>query len=447
MRKRTVKILKIVAIVLVVLSLIYTIATIVSWVKLRNAYATLEKAGRPMEAKDVIPPDVPDAENAALLYESALLLLKSQPAPNENLLKYLGGLSDKFLKESIEPDELAEFQKLIEQDVVNQAISVVEQGTERRSCRFDHNYNTGFNMLMPNLGGFRNIMRILGAKSCLEAEGGRADAAWNLVLTQLRFADALRNEPILISFLVRLASIRSSCETIHKICEIAPPNSEQYNVIESLLLDYEDRTTLVLALDGERLLCGEWAFNLLKNGSFGELSASIGTEYRFGEVLPSLYSAFKPLSLADHAAYVRIMGDYTRLVQQPHSPNEANTMIKKVEETRSRLYIITSILAPAMGRLNELYAESNAQMRITRAGLALLQEKKAQGVFPDTLEELKMKNFDDPFSKEMLRYKPQEQGFILYSIGPDEKDNGGRPRQKKQKEDWDIVWSYTGSMK
>ena len=92
MRKRTVKILKIIAIVLVVLSLIYAIATGVSWAKLRNAYAALEKAGQPMEAKDVIPPDVPDAENAALLYESAIMLLKAQSSSNGNFLEHLGAL-------------------------------------------------------------------------------------------------------------------------------------------------------------------------------------------------------------------------------------------------------------------------------------------------------------------------------------------------------------------
>jgi len=445
MRKRTVKILKIVAVALITLSLIYAVTTGVSWAKLQNAYAALEKAGRPMEAKDVIPPDVPDAENAALLYESAMLLLKSQPAPEGNLLEYLGKLSDKFIKESLDPNKLAEFQKLIEQDVVAQALSVIEQGAERHSCRFEHDYNAGFNILMPNLGGFRNIIRILGAKSCLEAERGRPDAAWNLVLTQLRFADALRNEPILISFLVRLASIRTSCETIHKICEVAPPNSEQFNVLESLLLDYEDRKPLILALDGERLLCGEWAFNLLKKGSYGELWEGVGNQSGFGEVLLSLYSAFKPLSLADHAAYVRLLGDYTQLMQQPYSPDEASAIDQKTEQTLSRLHVMTSMLVPAIGRVNELYAELIARLRITRAGLALLQEKKTQGAFPQTLEGVKLKNLDDPFSKDLLRYKLQGQGFIIYSIGPDEKDNGGSPKQKKQKDDWDIVWSYSGT--
>jgi len=446
MRKRTVKILSRIAIAVVVLGVIYAIGVVVSSVKLRRAYAELEKAGRPMEAANVIPPTVPETENAALLYESAILLLKAQPAPEGNLLEYLGGLSDKFLKESIEPDGLAELQKLIDQDVVTRALSVLEQGTQRRWCLFDHDYKAGFNMLMSHISGLRAIMLILGAKACLEAEAGRPDAAWDLAQTQLRLADALRNEPILISQLVRFASIRTSCETIFKICEVAPPNAEQYRSFESLLSNYEGNTPLVLAMDGERLLCGEWAFDLLRTGSAKSLAAITGQEsgLGLGEVLLSLYSAFKPLSLADHAAYVRLMGDYTRFVQQPYSPNEASAMDRKAEQMRSRLHIVTSMLVPGIGRVNERYWETIAQMRITRAGLTLLQDTKAQGVFPETLEKLKLKDLNDPFSAEPLAYKPQGQGFILYSIGPDQKDNGGSPKQKKQKDDWDIVWSYAG---
>ena len=119
-------------------------------------------------------------------------------------------------------------------------------------------------------------------------------------------------------------------------------------------------------------------------------------------------------------------------------------MDRKAEQMRSHLHIITSMLVPGIGRVNERYWETIAQMRVTRAGLALLQDTKAQGVFPETLEKLKLKDLNDPFSAEPLRYKSQGQGFILYSIGPDQKDNSGSPKQKKQTEDWDIVWTYTG---
>jgi hypothetical protein len=452
MRKRTAKILKVIAILAVVLGVLYAIGVAVSSAKLRRAYTALEKAGRPMNAGNIIPRALPDAENAGLLYESAILLLKAQPASGEanlpaaqnNLLGYLGDLSGKFITESLDADKRAELEQLLAQDVVSDALSIIEQGAQRRSCRFEHDYTAGINMLMPHLSGLRDIIRILGAKACLEAQAGRPDAAWNLAQTQLRFADALRNEPILISQLVRFASIRLSCQAIQKICEVAPPNEEQYRGVQSLLLDYEDRNALILALDGERLLLGEWAFEALKDGSVKDLSlrADAAGESGIEEGFVRLYGAFKPLSLADHAAYVRIMGEYTESAKLPYSSEEANAIDRRVEQIQSRLHVVTSMIVPAIVRIKQVYWETIAQMRVARAGLTVLQDSKARGAFPQTLEGLKLKDLGDPFSDGPLVYRPAPNGFVLYSIGTDQKDNNGSPKQKNQKTDWDIVWQF-----
>lgn len=443
MRKKTVKILKIIAIVLVVLSLIYAIAVGVSAAKLRRAYADLEKDGRPMKQTDVIPPEVPDTENAGLLYESAALLLKAQPAPEGNLQEYLGGLSGKLIKESLDPDKLTELQQLIEQDVVIQALSIVEQASHRRSCRFDHDYNAGVNIIMPNLSHLRRLVFILSAKACLEARSGNPDNAWNIVRIQLRLADALLNEPILVSQLVRIGSIRLSCRTIRNICEIVPPNEQQYRSIQELLAGFDDVTPMVRAIDGERLLFGEWAFNLPKNELYQMSYINEYMENTPGIIykLIILRIKFKPLLLADRAAYMRYMHKSVKLFEDPHSHVQADL---KEKERHGKLHMLTSILMPAIFRVKEIHSEMTAELRITRTGLALLQHKQSGDAFPETLEALKLSDTDDPFSTEPLRYKAQGQGFILYSVGPDQKDNGGSPKEKKQKTDWDIVWAYTG---
>ena len=441
MRKRTVKILKIIAIVLVVLSLIYAIAVGVSGAKLRRAYADLKNDNRPMRQAEVIPPEVPDSENAALLYESAALLLKAQPAPEGSLLVYLGGLSDKFIKETIDPDKLAELQQLIEQDVVTQALSIVEQGTQRRSYRFDHDYNAGINISRLNLSHLRRLTFILSAKARIEAQAGNPDNAWNMARIQLRLADAMKNEPIIVPQLVRIAIIRMACRTIQELCAIAPPNEQQYRSVEDLLAGLDEIAPMVRAIDGERLLIGEWAFNLPKNELYKIIPGLdlSGIKRRFFIFLTSL----KPLFLADRAAYMRYMHKSAQFFEDPNSHVQADL---KEEERHEKLHMQTSILAPAIFRVKEIHCEMTAELRITRAGLALLQHKQSQDAFPDTLEALKLKPSDtlDPFSAEPLRYKAQGQGFILYSIGLDEKDNNGSPKEKKQKTDWDIVWSYTG---
>ena len=436
MRKRTVKILKGIAVIVVVLGLIYAIAVAVSSAKLRRVYADLEKAGRPMKAADVIPPKVPDTENAALLYESAGLLLKAQPAPNGNLLEYAGDLSKTFMKESFPLEKLVELQPLIEQDVVTRALWMVEQGTRRRSCRFDRDYTSGINILLPDLSVLRGLSCILGVTACLDARAGRLDDAWSMAHTQLRLADTTLNEPLFIGQLVRIALIRFSLRTIRELCEIAPPNEQQYQSLQDLFAGLDDVGPLVRSIDGERLLVGEWAFNLPKNELY-----KLNPESEVPELIRWFFTfriRFKPLFLADRAAYMRYMNESIDFLKRPYARG-AYDMEKKLEETH---HLMTRMLLPAISRVKVIQCEMLAELRIVQAGLVLLQHKRSQGAFPDTLETLKLNDTDGPFSQEALHYKLQGEGFVLYSIGPDQKDNGGSPRQKKQEEDWDIVWQF-----
>jgi len=442
MKKRTVKILTCIAIVIVALGLIYAIAVSISSSKLHHAYAALEKDNRPMEPWQVIPPDVPDTENAALLYQSAALLLKAQPAPNGNLLIYLGAHSDKFIKETLDSDKLTEFEQLMAQEKVLQALSMVEQGTQRDSYRYDLNYDDGFGIRLPHLHGLRNLIFIGCAKAQIEAKTGNPDTAWEMVRTQLKFADALRTEPVLISQFLRMGMIRLSCDTIKKLCEIAPPNDQQYRAIESLLGSLEEITSIVRAIDGERLLQGEWAFNIPKD-ELNETMGDFSENYNSGLISKLVFfgMTFKPISLADHAAYMRFMHESARFAERPYSREQAEVLEKGVRKKR---YILTSILTPKIFRVKEIHCRMIAEVRIVQAGVALLQYKQKQDAFPATLEALKLQNIKDPFSDGLLLYKTEGQGFVLYSVGPDQKDNNGSPRQKKQKTDWDIVWLFPG---
>jgi len=72
-----------------------------------------------------------------------------------------------------------------------------------------------------------------------------------------------------------------------------------------------------------------------------------------------------------------------------------------------------------------------AHLRLTVADLALQVYRSQNGRTPATLEELVPKFLKraplDPFSGQALVYKPEGTNWLLYSIGPDRIDNGGRP--------------------
>lgn len=440
MKKRTVKILTGIAIVIIVLGIAYAIAISISSAKLRQAYAELKKDGRPMLPGLLIPQEVSDTENAALLYECAAQLLRAQPAPENTLLYYLGNLSQTFIKESLDADKLAELKRLIGQEVVTLALSITEQGTRRDLCRYDLNYNEGLGIRINHVLHLRNLARILCAKAYLEAENGNPDSAWNMVLTQLKFADALRTEPVLISQIIRMQMIRLSCDTIKKLCEIAPPNTQQTGEIKSLLKDFDDIRTLIFSIDAERLLIGEQIFNLPKDELYKTGLKNIQKDAD-GPIYRLIFYGitFKPLFFADHAAYLRYMHEGVRFAERPYSPEEAEVLEKEIQKKR---HIVTSILAPALFRLKEIHCQMIAQLRIVQTGLALLQYKQANNAFPAKLDMLKLQNISDPFSERPLIFKTEGEGFVLYSFGPDQKDNNGSPRQKNQETDWDIVWNF-----
>ena len=78
-------------------------------------------------------------------------------------------------------------------------------------------------------------------------------------------------------------------------------------------------------------------------------------------------------------------------------------------------------------------AESTASMRILLDGatsvIALERHRRAEGGYPETLDALMPKYLDaipaDPFANGPLLYKRVEGDYQLYSVGPNQKDDGG----------------------
>jgi len=188
----------------------------------------------------------------------------------------------------------------------------------------------------------------------------------------LRLADALRTERVLVSQLVRIGSVWISCDTIRKLCENSPPNGQQSGDLEDLLKGFDDVRPLVRAVDGERLLFGEWAFNLPKS----ELLRQYALDDWPHDIMAVVKTWFKPTFLADHTAYLRIMHESAQLMEQPYSLEKSRAVEELIAKERRGL---SQSLAPAMARVKETHARIQADTRLTRAGLALLRNKQTGG--------------------------------------------------------------------
>jgi hypothetical protein len=432
MHRRSKRILTGLGIIVVVLAVTYAVLLIRATAKLRQAYAALAADGRPMQAAEILPPRVSDGDNAAVLYQSAILLLKGQPAGDKSLYERLTNYR-------LRPKTKPEINDLLRQEAVDRALSLVEQGTRRPACQFERDRDHILRFPdIPAMDGIRDLAWIIRARTSCEAETGHPVQAWDMVLMQLRFADSLRLDPASSTQYTRLSLAVGACRTIQSLCETAPPDREHAQAIEALLARQDNIDLLIRGVDGERLLIGEWFFGRPREELDKVLWAETGSHEN--DALPpalgkALYRlgfqviAFKPRLVTDHAAYLDLMRKRVDLLRGPYRNRKE---FDQYLET-SRWNILAQMLAGGSYGLY-VYRREVADLRLTRAGLALLQYQRTHGRFPETLEALGPGEWPDPFTDHPLHYRPENEGFLVYSVGEDGTDNNGTPKPEKEED-------------
>jgi hypothetical protein len=77
------------------------------------------------------------------------------------------------------------------------------------------------------------------------------------------------------------------------------------------------------------------------------------------------------------------------------------------------------------------FTQPRAHLRLLRAQLALREYRLRTGRYPDSLQELfsgpLRETALDPFTETPLPYRRTGAGYLLYSVGPDARDDGGAP--------------------
>ena len=93
--------------------------------------------------------------------------------------------------------------------------------------------------------------------------------------------------------------------------------------------------------------------------------------------------------------------------------------------------VLARTLLPSLARANELAECLRAATQMTRVVAALrLHAARNEAAFPDRLDELTeilgADGLIDPFSGEQYGYRPESQGWVLYSVGENMIDDGGQ---------------------
>ncbi len=453
---------------LLILSItVHTVLNIVWGRELRAKLAELKAKGEPITIAEIRPAPVPDNENAAVLLNKAFLLMTSEGGkpyiPNKDggkLNKTITTIEDVRSFSDISKwteKQRREISKLINSSDMQYIYALLEQASRRPECNFNLKYEDGAGALLPHLAKMRSVARLLCAKALIEADAGNSDKAFDTILVGLRMSNHLKDEPSLISQLVRIA-----CDML--IIDCIEQTSSKYTISQekrrSLIIELENHVgsePFKKCMDGERVCLGGVEFNKLLNKKYStkELNTILGSSSN--ELFLTLFyleytTPFKSLLKKDFACYMSLLSEMKKLYNMPY-PESVIAGNNIFRSSIPSYCVLTRMLIPALTRIREQMSIHEAKIQVCRIGLALKIYKAKYGTYPESLAKLVPDILEeipsDPFTEKSLVYRKSKDGFILYSLGPNMKDDGGTARPKRAaktddereaRKNYDIVW-------
>jgi len=312
-----------------------------------------------------------------------------------------------------------------------QCLSLLREAAGIQDCDYDWDPRT-LPTGLPQLGDIRHCAQLLGLGAVYYSHTGDPNAAMRCVEDGLRLADSLRRQPALIAYLVRVACVGLAVRTLERSLNAAVFTDEQLMELSEALAATAGTLDLTQTLITERCVMIETCRNPFLAAGPGQ---SVG---------PRMLPGMRRTGIADILNY---MDDCIEASKLP--PPERLTRFReaagKVEDL-SVLHFMIKMLAPAMGRVAEIDSRARAHLDLARTALAVERYRLATGKVPERLEELVPQYLKgaptDPFDGQPIRYRRTDPGYLLYNVGEDGQDNGGKEKTEVTRGDpydWPFI--------
>jgi hypothetical protein len=159
-------------------------------------------------------------------------------------------------------------------------------------------------------------------------------------------------------------------------------------------------------------------------------------------------SARKPTYAERQEALVQVEAELEALSRRAQSPTslyaQATLKGESVRTTAGRHVgmILVSMSFPIPSRMSAVEDRELARVDLIRVAVAIAGYKAEHGKYPDRLEDLAPAHIPevplDRYTDKPLVYKKTDDGYLLYALGPNLKDDGGR-RIEDDRVNYDIV--------
>ncbi len=321
----------------------------------------------------------------------------------------------------------------------NEALKLLHAGAAMEHSRYPIDLSAGFEAAIPDLHKIKTAAKLLKLEAILHVENGDDELAVHSAKSIFGISRSLANVPVLGSQVVHISCRGIATTTIEYSINRVELTDEQLIRLIDCVHNSELISDMSCAFVGERC----------KGLSFFKDPDSVNPDLIEGIPLHPVLELYKAAGMVDADAimYLDLMGEYIKSTQLPlHKRQETVKTIDTRFISTSKVHILLYTMMPPLSRITTIELRTLARLSTTRVALAIERYRLAAGKLPDALAELVPDYLDvvprDPFDGNVLRYKKLEVGFVVYSIGEDLIDDGGKEMERRTKEspNWDVTF-------
>lgn len=323
---------------------------------------------------------------------------------------------------------------------------LVRKALERPYARIDCDYQLPFAIGIPNFVRIRQVVQILAQRAQCYLLLGDPDSAWHELalvhdLCQILMAKPSGKPMTLVAAMINVAVIGLYADIVEEGLRLHAWREPQLLAIERQLEDTDLLAPVVEAFQQERAgTCR--TFEITKRGELVKL-------FNVGGSMSKLVLRWMPKGwffqnmAAGAELEQKMIGsmDRSNHLVFPHQVTEIVHSV--VGERRSPYKFLVAIAFPNFAKAVQTLARTQTRANEALLACTLERYRLAQGQYPDSLAALTPRFVEqrphDLIGGEPLKYRRiNGAGYLLYSVGWDEKDNGGVPGKTSEEGDW--VW-------
>jgi len=296
-------------------------------------------------------------------------------------------------------------------------------------------------METPQVWGLLTISRVLRARAVLAAREGNVDGAIATCAEMVRLAEIGLQDPLVIYLLVRAALVNTALETAQGVLARGRAATGALENLLARLSTLPGQDELHRVFLGERTF-GYDALSAVRADAGKIDEWELDWDFGFGRSIVYRLLPDTVLKL-DSAHYLALMRRTLELSKRPYREARFDwNALRSDLEDRPWYAVVSPAASAVFPTVVRKWTMHETRVDLARLGLHLALYAREHGALPGSFADLSVPlPVDDRFGSAPCVLKTLgDGGWLVYSVGPDGKDDGGAPLDDDEK--GDLVWRH-----